>query len=53
MLYKAKTESRLNQPLVMMLVLFYNMASALVLYWSVSQALSIVQLLMQRRKKQK
>jgi membrane protein insertase Oxa1/YidC/SpoIIIJ len=26
------------------------MASALVLYWSVSQCLSIVQLLMQRRK---
>jgi YidC/Oxa1 family membrane protein insertase len=36
-----------------MLMLFYNMASALVLYWSVSQALSIVQLLMQRRKKEK
>ncbi len=36
-----------------MLMLFYNMASALVLYWSVSQALSIVQLLMQRRKREK
>ena len=34
----------------MMLVFFYNMPSALVLYWSVSQCLSIVQLLMQRRK---
>ena len=34
-----------------MLALFYNMASALVLYWSVSQGLSIVQLLLQRRKK--
>ncbi|MDP6524626.1 MAG: membrane protein insertase YidC [Kiritimatiellia bacterium] len=34
----------------MMLLFFYNMASALVLYWSVSQCLSIVQLLMQRRK---
>ncbi len=36
-----------------MLMLFYNMASALVLYWSVSQALSIVQLLLQQRKKGK
>ena len=33
-----------------MLFIFYNMASALVLYWSVSQSLSIVQLLLQRRK---
>jgi len=35
---------------VVMLFIFYNMASALVLYWSVSQSLSIVQLLHQRRK---
>ena len=34
----------------MMLLFFYNMASALVLYWSVSQCLSIAQLLMQQRK---
>lgn len=35
---------------VVMLFIFYNMASALVLYWSISQCLSIVQLLHQRRK---
>jgi YidC/Oxa1 family membrane protein insertase len=35
---------------VVMLFIFYNMASALVLYWSISQSLSIVQLLLQRRK---
>jgi YidC/Oxa1 family membrane protein insertase len=35
---------------VMMLFIFYNMASALVLYWTVSQVLSIVQLLLQQRK---
>jgi YidC/Oxa1 family membrane protein insertase len=35
---------------VMMLVMFYSMPSALVLYWSVSQILAIVQLLWQRRK---
>jgi len=35
---------------VMMLFIFYNMPSGLVLYWSVSQALSIVQLYLQRRK---
>jgi len=33
---------------LMMLFLFYNMASALVLYWTVSQMLAIAQLLMQR-----
>ncbi len=35
---------------LMMLFIFYNMASALVLYWSVSQGLSILQLYMQQRK---
>ena len=35
---------------LMMLFIFYNMASALVLYWTVSQLLSIVQLVMQQRK---
>ena len=35
---------------VVMLFIFYSMASALVLYWTTSQTLSIVQLLMQRRK---
>ena len=35
---------------IMMLFIFYNMPSGLVLYWSVSQALSIVQLYLQRRK---
>jgi len=35
---------------LMMLFIFYNMASALVLYWSVSQALSILQLYTQQRK---
>jgi YidC/Oxa1 family membrane protein insertase len=35
---------------VIFLFMFYKMASALVLYWSVSQLLSIVQMLMQRRK---
>jgi YidC/Oxa1 family membrane protein insertase len=34
---------------VFMLFLFYSMASALVLYWTVSQVLSIVQLLWQQR----
>jgi YidC/Oxa1 family membrane protein insertase len=34
---------------VMMLFMLYNMASGLMLYWSVSQILSIVQLLHQRR----
>jgi membrane protein insertase Oxa1/YidC/SpoIIIJ len=34
----------------MMLIFFYNMASALVLYWTTSQVLSIGQLLLQRRK---
>ena len=35
---------------VVMLFIFYSMPSALVLYWSTSQCLSIVQLLVQRRK---
>lgn len=35
---------------VMMLFIFYNMPSALVLYWTVSQLLSILQLVMQQRK---
>ena len=35
---------------VMMLFLFYNMAAALVLYWTVSQLLSILQLVLQNRK---
>ncbi len=35
---------------LMMLFIFYNMPSGLVLYWSVSQALSILQLFLQRRK---
>jgi len=35
---------------LMMLFIFYNMASALVLYWSVSQGLSILQLYLQQRK---
>ena len=35
---------------VMMLVLLYNMASALMLYWSVSQSLAILQLVLQKRK---
>jgi membrane protein insertase Oxa1/YidC/SpoIIIJ len=35
---------------LMMLFIFYNMSSALVLYWTVSQVLSIVQLVMQQRK---
>ena len=34
----------------MMLFLLYNMASALMLYWSVSQLLAIVQLIVQRKK---
>ena len=33
----------------MMLIMFYQMPSALVLYWSVSQILAIVQLWRQRR----
>jgi len=37
---------------VMMLFIFYNMPSALVLYWTVSQLLSILQLVMQQRKDQ-
>jgi len=35
---------------VMMLFIFYSMPSALVLYWTVSQGLSILQLVMQQRK---
>jgi YidC/Oxa1 family membrane protein insertase len=35
---------------VFMLFLFYNMASALVLYWTVSQLLAIAQLIWQRRR---
>ncbi len=35
---------------VMMLFIFYNMPSALVLYWTVSQLLSILQLVLQQRK---
>ena len=38
---------------LMMLVMFYQMPSALVLYWSVSQILAIVQLWRQRRFRQK
>ena len=38
---------------LMMLVMFYTMPSALVLYWSVSQILAIVQLWRQRRFRQK
>jgi YidC/Oxa1 family membrane protein insertase len=34
---------------IVMLFLFYNMASALVLYWTVSQVLAIVQLLWQKK----
>jgi YidC/Oxa1 family membrane protein insertase len=34
---------------IMMLFMLYNMASGLMLYWSVSQILSIVQLLHQRK----
>jgi YidC/Oxa1 family membrane protein insertase len=34
---------------VFMLFLFYNMAAALVLYWTTSQVLSIAQILLQRR----
>jgi YidC/Oxa1 family membrane protein insertase len=34
---------------IIFLVMFYNMASALVLYWTVSQLLSIVGLLWQNR----
>jgi YidC/Oxa1 family membrane protein insertase len=34
---------------VMMLFIFYSMPSALVLYWTVSQLLSILQLVMQQR----
>ncbi len=37
---------------VMMLFIFYNMPSALVLYWSVSQLLSILQLYLQKRRDQ-
>jgi len=36
---------------VVMLFIFYNMASALVLYWTTSQCLAIVQLLIQKRKR--
>jgi membrane protein insertase Oxa1/YidC/SpoIIIJ len=35
---------------IMMLVMFYNFASALSLYWTVSQVLSIIQMWMMRRK---
>ncbi len=38
---------------VLMLVLFYGMASALVLYWTFSQCLGIVQLLLKNRKDQR
>ena len=38
---------------VLMLVLFYGMASALVLYWTFSQCLGIVQLLLKNRKDRK
>ncbi len=38
---------------LMMLIMFYQMPSALVLYWSVSQILAIVQLWRQRRFRQK
>ena len=34
---------------IVMLVMFYNMASALVLYWSTSQTLAIVQMALQRK----
>ncbi len=34
----------------MMLFMFYSMPSALCLYWTVSQVISIIQMLMQRRK---
>ena len=37
-------------PAVMLFVL-YNMPSALVLYWTISQSLSIAQLMHQKRKK--
>jgi YidC/Oxa1 family membrane protein insertase len=35
---------------IMMLFMFYSFPSALSLYWTVSQVLSIVQMLMMRRK---
>lgn len=35
---------------VMFLFLFYNMASGLVLYWTVSQALAILQIVLQKRR---
>lgn len=35
---------------IMMLFIFYNMPSGLVLYWTVSQGLSILQLFLQRRR---
>ena len=35
---------------VMMLVLFYNMPSALVLYWSASQSIMIIQQLIQKKR---
>ncbi len=38
---------------LMMFFMFYSMPSALLLYWSVSQILAIVQLIMQRRKNSK
>lgn len=37
----------------MMLVMFYNMASALVLYWTVSQILAIIQLMFKKDKEAK
>jgi YidC/Oxa1 family membrane protein insertase len=37
---------------IMMLFIFYNMPSALVLYWTANQVLMIVQLLWQKRTKQ-
>ncbi len=38
---------------VMMLFIFYSMPSALVLYWTVSQLLSVLQLVLQQRKDKK
>jgi YidC/Oxa1 family membrane protein insertase len=38
---------------IMMLVFLYNMASALMLYWSVSQCLAIAQMLIQRARTKK
>ena len=35
---------------VMMLVMFYNMPSALVLYWSTNQVIMIAQLIIQKKR---